>query len=175
MSDLRNILKEAEKVRPLAEVNGMKITTYEDGVVLAEEEKMNELVHGKQLNSYPLNADGTPTGSRTSVANVNPNKMFNNRARLVKGEDGKVNAIQVVIDKRAVSDHQRGAEIYKSRVDVYELKRINKKLVCGRPFTVTAEEFVREFDTKLSVNAMLEVMPAIAECQYPVGETELDI
>lgn len=176
MSDLRDILKQAEDVKPLAEIDGMKITTYEDGVVLAEEAVVDEMVHGKtDISSYPLNPDGTPSGSRTRVANVNPNKMFGNCARRVFDEDGKLKAVQVVIDKRAVSDHAKGAEIYKTRVDVYELKRVGKKLVCERPFTITADEFVKEFDTKLSIQAMLEVMPAIAECQYPVGESELGI
>lgn len=180
MGKLDAVLEQANEAEIIAENReGVKITTYEDAVNLQQKEIMERQIESKKdVTPRKMNPDGTPARTRSQIAAVNLNRMLANRYRYAEvevGDESTVKGVQVVVDKRAVMDHEAGANIYTKNVEVFELHREGKKLVCDRVFTISDDEFVKEFTGELDNKSMLEIVPAIEDRGAGITSDALDI
>lgn len=152
-------LIQADEITPIAEFNGIKIASFEDCVLLTQQDILrSELEGAEDIGSREINANGLPARSRTKFAAVNPEKMFANRVRYIEEDDTK--KMQVVIDYRAIHEQETG-KVYLKRIPAYQMVRKGKKLSVEKLITVEDSEFISEFTNILNVNAMLEVLPVI--------------
>lgn len=153
-------LIEAEDVKPIAEFNGIKVVTFEDGVKLTQKDILEAELAGDDtdIGAREINSNGLPARSKTKYAAVNTEKMFANRIRYIE-EDG-TKKMQIVLDYRAISEQETG-KIYLKRIPAYQIVRKGKKLSVDKMITVDDSEFIAEFNNALNLNSMLEVLPII--------------
>ena len=76
MSKLRNALNEADKVKPIAEKNGVKICAPSDARKLIEEELLDPTA---DLGTRVINPDGSIARSRVLISQVSPERLYDNR------------------------------------------------------------------------------------------------
>ena len=171
--NIKKIIADAENVKPIADFNGIKITTFEDGATLRKADAIDD---EPDISGRLMNADGTVARSNTKYASINPKKMFANRYRYVikdKGTEKERKVLQVVTDKRAISEQNTG-NIYVKRVPVYEIERDSKtkELVVTGITNVLDTEFMSEFNESLSIQVMIDV--EIAKELYGAEAPDID-
>lgn len=152
----KNILEDAEKVEPIADFYGIKITSFEDGVTLRKADAIEE--DEPDISERLLNPDGTVARSAIRYASVNPRKMFDNRVRRIKKDDKDV--LQVVVDKRAISEMGTGS-VYLKNIPCYEIARVSKELKVIGLTNVLDTEFMSDFKGRLDHDAMVQILPLI--------------
>lgn len=171
---MRETLEKAKQVAPISDRNGVKVVSYEDATILAQEQLIEEKYGNKvDLGIRQVNADGTIAKSKVTVLAINEDKRLANLYRVV-GKQGGGKKMQVVTDYRAVMEHDSG-EVYIARIPAYELERIDGKLKMVHLTTVSDEEFVSKFTSTLSNKAMYEVLTAIADNKEDIGTDEMPI
>lgn len=171
---MKETLDRAEKIKPIAERNGSKIVSYEDSTILVQAQAMEEEFGAKvDLGDREINPDGTVGRSRSNILAINEDRRLANLYR-VAGKQGGGKKLQVVIDYRAVSEHDSG-QIYIARIPVYEFERIDKELKMVGITTVSDEDFVSKFTARLSNKAMYEILSAIADNDKETGVDEMPI
>lgn len=149
---LREILDRAEKVKPVAELNGKKVMSYEDLRDLTTAEINDPTV---QIGVLDFNPDGTPRATPTRNVAVNLDHFYINRFKTVDKE------IYLVRDYRAITEQSTG-RVYLKRVPCYVIKRDAKgKLVLDRMVTVSDDEFIAEFTHILDHKSMAEILPLL--------------
>lgn len=170
---MTEVLVESEKVEPLAEVNGMKVVSFEEAQTLNQAELMKkELGQGGETGDRTFNPDGSVARSKTKVAAVNYDSVFSNRYRLVK-KRGESDCLEVVVDYRAIKEQERG-QIYVQRIQAYVIKRDeDKNLVLDHITTVSDRDFISEFTHKLNADAMKEILPLITEGGKEISTDEI--
>lgn len=175
MSKMEQILEQAKKIQPIAEVNGAKIVDYTDASVLSAKELINDkLGENVNLGDVEVNPDGTIARVAVPVIAMNEDKRLMNRYRVV-GKKGGGKLLQVVTDYRAVKEHSTG-KVYLARIPVYELERNDSgKLLLIRMTTVSADDFIGKFDEQLNNEAMYEVLEAISVNTEDATKSEMPI
>ena len=151
MASLREILDRAEKVKPVAEINGKKVMSYED----LRDISTAQINEGGKINIVEFNPDGTPKNSMTENVATNLDHFYINRFKTVDKE------MFVVRDYRAISEQSTG-RVYAKRIPCYVVKRNEKgKLYLDRMVTVSDDEFIAEFTHILDHKSMAEVLPLL--------------
>lgn len=151
MMSLREILDRAERVKPVAEINGKKIMSYED----LRDISTAEINEGGKINIVEFNPDGTPRNSMTRNVATNLEHFYINRFKTVDKE------MFIVRDYRAISEQSTG-RVYAKRIPCYVVKRNEKgKLYLDRMVTVSDDEFIAEFTHILDHKSMSEVLPLL--------------
>lgn len=157
MSSKLDILKAAEQVKPIAEVNGIPYVSAEDGEII----RSAAVIEGEpDFPRVKFNPDGSVARSRTDCAVVNAEIMYQNRFRNITDKDGNVVAVQVIVDPQAIATQTSGS-VYARRITAYEFIREGKNLKLKAVITVSEDEFVREFDKTLAVRDMELLLPLI--------------
>lgn len=148
---LREILDRAERVKPVAEINGKKVMSYED----LRDISTAQINEGGKINIVEFNPDGTPKNSMTENVATNLDHFYINRFKTVDKE------MFVVRDYRAISEQSTG-RVYAKRIPCYVVKRNEKgKLYLDRMVTVSDDEFIAEFTHILDHKSMAEVLPLL--------------
>lgn len=151
MMSLREILDRAERVKPVAEINGKKIMSYED----LRDISTAEINEGGKINIVEFNPDGTPRNSMTRNVATNLEHFYINRFKTVDKE------MFIVRDYRAITEQSTG-RVYAKRIPCYVVKRNEKgKLYLDRMVTVSDDEFIAEFTHILDHKSMSEVLPLL--------------
>lgn len=171
---MKETLDKASTVKPIANRNGSKIVSYEDATVLVQAQMMEEQYGATvDLGDREINPDGTVGRSRSNILAINEDRRLANLYR-VAGKQGGGKKLQVVIDYRAVTEHDTG-QVYIARIPVYEFERVDKELKMVGMTTVSDEDFISKFTARLSNKAMYEVLAAINENTEEVGVDEMPI
>ena len=157
--EITEALDRADNATPIAEFSGIKIMSFEDCVAMTKADAITG--DDVDVSDRIMNDNtGLPARSKTRYAAVNPDKMLANRVRYIENEEGK-KVMQVVVDKRAILEQQRGT-VYAKRLVCYEIMRDkNKNLAFNRVTDIEDKEFVSEFITSLDNRSMLEILPLI--------------
>lgn len=147
------LLEKAKKIQPLAVKDGVKIVSFEDGLILSEVDILDNAV---DMGERKMNPDGSIACSKKNYACINYETLFNNRYRKIKGKK-----IQVVTDYRAIKNLKTG-QIYTTGITAYEISRNeNEELQLDRITTVSDTEFVSDFTHKLDKKSMVEILSLI--------------
>lgn len=175
MSRMEEVLRQANEVKPLSEVDGTKVVSYEDASILQQQAMIKDkLGEDVDLGDVEVNPDGTIARSRASVIAINEDKRLANRYRVI-GKKGGGKLLQVVTDYRAVKEHGTG-KVYLARIPAYEFERDeNGKLVMLRQTTVEAGDFISKFAESLNNEAMYEVLKAITDNEENATKSEMPI
>lgn len=157
MSELTQLLQEANGRKPVATINGRDLYTVED----AQKRNEAELIEAKaghpvqNLGDRQMNANGTYShGLYKNV--VIPEGFFSNRYRKV----GK--KYEVVTDYRAIQEQATG-KVYTDNIVVHVIiagKNGGVELETTR--IVSSSEFVREFKKKLDTESMKKIYEVIS-------------
>lgn len=152
---IKEMLERAEAVKPIAEIDGVKLVSFEDYRDTAVAEKING---NGDVGVRTMNPDGTVASSFHRYAAVNPEHWFCNRYK----KDGK--RLKVVTDYRAIKEQDSG-RVYSARLIAYVIERIEGNLVCTGTDYISDEEFVKSFTHKLDLEGAADVKKAIAKYQ----------
>ena len=149
---IKDVLDKAQKVEPIARVNGMDIVSFDDQMTVAQA----DMVEGYDLGNRTLNADGTVARSRVKYASVNVENFYINRFK----KTGK--SYLVVNDYRAIKEQSTG-RVYLKQIPAYEIKRDEetKQLKLSKITTVSDTEFIADFTHTFTREAMAEIMPLL--------------
>lgn len=150
---IKEMIERAEAVKPIAEVDGVKIVSFEDYRDTAVAAKINGT---GDIGVRTLNPDGTVAASHHEYAAVNVDSWFCNRYK----KDGK--KIKVVTDYRAIKEQQTG-RVYTARLIAYVIERIEGNLTCTGTDYITDEEFVKNYTHKLDVDGASDVFKVISK------------
>lgn len=161
---IREILDTAAKAKPIGELNGTKIATFEDAVALASADMYNN----RELNPPELNPDGSIAATPTPYAAVNKEMLFSNRYR-VKGDE--IHVVCGFKDYLSIKGQSRGRVPYKQVVADVITKDEKGRPVYKGIVTVSDTEFVSDFTHTLSEEDMMKIMPLIEEGK-PIEETK---
>lgn len=166
---IKEILQEAESIKPLGEINGVKITTFHDQTILSQA----DMIEGEVPSGIAqMNPDGTVARSNYKYASVNVDSLFENRFREIE-EDGQ-KKLEVVVDYRACKEQSTG-KIYRKTVQAFVVARKGKKLVIERVVLIPDDVFVKDFTRKLDLAAMSEILPLVQVKISDVTPTALTI
>lgn len=148
---LREILERAEKVKPVADMGGIQVMSFED----LRDISTAEINEGTKITVIEFNPDGTPRATPTKYAGVNLDHLYINRFTTRDKE------VFLVRDFRAISEQGTG-RVYAKRIPCYVIKRNEKnKLYLDRMVTVSDDEFISEFTHILDNKTMAEILPLL--------------
>lgn len=150
---IRDILERADKITPVAVIDGVKIVSFDDYIDAAVATKVNG---SKDVGVRTLNPDGTVAASYHEYAAVNLDSWYANRYKM----DGK-KTLKVVTDYRAIREQQTG-RVYTSRLIAYSIERIDGVLTCVGADYISDVTFVKDYTHQLDTAGAAEVMAAIA-------------
>lgn len=151
---IRDMLDRADRVTVIAEVDGVKLVSFEDYRDIAVASK---IMGNKDVGVRSLNPDGTVAASYHEYAAVNRDSWYANRY-ILSGRK----VLKVVTDYRAIREQQTG-RIYTSRLIAYNVERVDGKLVCTGADYITDVNFVKEYTHQLDIDGAQEVLAAISE------------
>lgn len=175
MSKIQEVMDAAKEVKPIAEVNGRKILSYEDYATLASQRNIEEM-NGEMVDTHDrtINPDGSIGASKAPFVATNEAKVFDNRYR-IKGKIGPDREMQVVNDERVMNDLQNGRELCpKKQVPCYCVKKAeNGEYYLDRMIMVSDVEFMAEFTDKLNPTLAKKIWPLIesAGADVPTADT----
>lgn len=147
---LIDVLKEAENVKPIDTINGMKIVPFESVPALAQA----AIVNDEDLGGRTMNLNGTVARSKCLFAAVNVDNLYINRYKVVKGK------LYVITDYRAIKDQASG-RVYAKQIPAYVFVRKDGEMVLEKMDIVSDTEFVSDYTNKLSNEAMQKLMPLL--------------
>lgn len=171
--ELLRRLQEAEEVRPVMEIDGQPLYTFEGALKLAEA----ELTAGKagyedtDLGIREMNPSGdTYPHSKKRNASIDPYLFFDNRYRKSYKQPGgkRVAVYEIVTDKRAIETQPTG-RCWTENVVVYQVevkkadgdKDAENVVELVGTKNIGSDEFIREFKQKLDIKAMQRILPLI--------------
>lgn len=151
-------LERAKEVKPIREESGTKIVSWDDYMDLAQ----TDLTKGYELGSRTMNPDGSFARTRAKYAAENIDNLYLNRYRVKNGKLWVVTAYPADTDSwRAIREQQTG-RIFTTRVIAYVFVRPKDgDLLIDRKATVSAEEFIAEFNESLTNEVMMQIAPLI--------------
>lgn len=165
---MKDILEE-EKVKPLTNVNGTPLVSYQEQRDAAVEGIKERVDFGVPT----LNPDGTVAKSSYHTAAINRDIFFDNRYRVVDGELQIVTA-QTPDGYRAIKDQANG-RCFTKLIPAHALKREGNKLKLVKNIQVSDTDFVSYFTHILDEDAMQEVLLAIQEGAQSTPKEKLPI
>lgn len=173
-SSIKEILDAAENVKPLGELNGVKIMSFRDQNIAAQADMINNEV---DPGFAQMNPDGSIARSNYKYAAVNVDALYENRFRQVEVRDaaGDIKKkLQVVVDYRACKE-QKGGRIYTKTIPAYVVSRKGRNLILENTILISDDEFLSEFTNKLNLDAMNEILPLIQHAVSDVSPVGLQI
>ncbi|GCF92492.1 hypothetical protein NRIC_03830 [Enterococcus florum] len=187
MSEMDILRQKAEKlmkvaeVKPVAEVNGQEVFSYEDAAKLNRallEERIQEVEVGERET---VNGGLGYTSSRRRNVAINPASYFDNRFRTiemtekeeVEGAKGKKAATagvkyEIVLDTRAIQEQASG-RVYAHNIPTYIIEPTKKGLKVESSI-VSDTEFINEFKHRMSDKDMMNVRKAIDSVSVEVAQ-----
>lgn len=180
MSKMKEIISDAEGIRPIAKIDGKEVMSFQD----AQKANRAELVFGQDedLGDRNINPDGlTYASSHVKRAAIDPDVYFANRYKRVVDKveiPGKKELdppkieehikYLVVTDYRAIQEQASGA-LYKANIVAYVVEKNAKgQLVITGQELVGESDFVNNFGRKLKNADMAKIATAMKQ----VGATE---
>lgn len=156
---LKELIEKTEKVKPVTEINGIPVVTFEEQRDLAQVDKLMNV----NMGILNFNADGSVAETPTKYVSVNLDSYFINRFKRVE------NSLYIVTDYRAIKEQGSG-RVYLKQIPAYVVSR-NKKgdLFLEKTVTVSDNEFISDFTHILNHEAMKTVMPLLVS---GIGVTE---
>lgn len=152
ITELRDMIDRAENIKPIKEVNGVKLVTFEEQRDAATLDAMNNT----GLDTVQYNQDGSVARTPVKYAAINPDHYYINRYKKVK------DSIYLVVDYRLITEQADG-NVYLKTIPAFVIKRNDeKKLFLEKVVTVSDTEFVSDFTHILGREAMAEILPLIA-------------
>ena len=165
---MKDVLETAEKVEPLAKVNGVEIMSFRDANAKTQADMVE---NAPDPGIRTMNPDGTVARSYTRYAGVNIERILEEE----DGDGNKKKKLQVVVDHRAC-DEQASGRVYLNLIPAYVISRgYQKKLKIERVETISREDFVKNFSRKLDREAMNDILPLIADRVTDVTTDSLSI
>ena len=171
---LQEILNAAKAVKPIAEKDGRKIVTFEDSVALSNMEGVEPTPSTGQRTYNP---DGSLARTNKGTAAINPHNYFANRYRATQKK------MKVVVDWRAIQEQSTG-EIYIRNIPAYVIERVKTEetpagekgdLVVTGIEIISDTEFISGFTDTLSVEAMMQIAPLIANFGSDITASDMPI
>lgn len=163
---IKDIIEQAENVKPIAEKDGVEIVTFPDAVAKANMEHIEP--SGKRgIRTY--NPDGSLARIRYEASAINPMHYFANRFKNTK------TILRVVIDYRAIMEQPTG-KIYTPNITAYVFKRDDEgKLYIDGVEMVSDTDFISDYTNTLNEDAMREIAPLIANFGSDIVESSMPI
>lgn len=171
---IKEILDAAENVKPLGEVNGVKVMSFRDQNVAAQADMINGDV---DPGFAQMNPDGSIARSNYKYSAINVDALYENRFRKVVEKDAAGETkekLQVVLDYRACKEQKNG-RIYTKTIPAFVVSRKGKKLAIENTVLITDDEFITDFKSKLNMDAMNEILPLIQNAVSEVSPVGLNI
>ena len=172
-SAILETLTAASEVKPYAEVNGVKVVSFEDAATLANAEGYEPT---PDTGLRTMNPDGSLARSRKLTSAINKDTYFDNRYKL-KGKIGSremwvVDAFEP-LGYRAIKEQATG-QVFMKNIPCHVFVRDDetKELRIDRVEMVSDSEFVSDFTNKLSIENMVEIRKLIAEYGSDLTATE---
>lgn len=161
IKELADLFARADKVKPFAEKDGQKWTSFEDASVLnsinAQEPKT-----GMQTRNH----DGSLASTGKTVHAVNPDYFFANRYKL-KGAKGNQKMVIVsghTNDGYRVIKEQSSGRVFLKTIPAYVIARdADGKLFLEKQTVISDTEFISDFTNKLNNKSMAEILPLIVD------------
>ena len=155
ISEMAELYKRAEEVKPLAEKDGQKFVTFEDAAVLnsinAQEPKT-----GLQTR----NRDGSLASTGKTVHAMNPEYFYANRYK-VKGKKLTIVSGHTPDGYRCIKEQASG-RVYLKSIPAYVIARdADGKLYLEKHTVISDVEFISDFTNKLDNKSMAEILPLI--------------
>lgn len=153
-SELKELIERTENIKPIAEVNGVKVVEPSEQRDLAVMEKM---VGHETLGTIQMNPDGTVARTPVKYAAVNLDYYYINRYKKVK------DSYYIVTDFRAIWEQSTGA-VYAKQIPAFAIVRDKESgdLKVEKTVMVSDTEFVSDFTHTLKREAMAQIVPLLA-------------
>lgn len=171
---IQEIIDAAKAVKPIGVKDGRKIVTIEDSVALAN---MEGIEPTPSTNQRTFNPDGSIARTNKPTTAINPHNYFANRFRATQKK------MKVVVDWRAIQEQATG-EIYIRNIPAYVFERVKTEetpagekgeLTLTGIEMVSDTEFITGFTDTLSVDAMMQIAPLIANFGSDITASEMPI
>ena len=171
---IQEILDAAKAVKPYAVKDGKKIVSFEDSAALANMEGIEPTPSSGQRTYNP---DGSIARTNKLTAAIHKSNYFANRFRATQKK------MKVVIDWRAIQEQSTG-EIYIRNIPAYVFERVKTEdtpsgekgeLVITGIEMISDAEFVSGFTDTLSVDAMMQIAPLIANFGSDITASDMPI
>lgn len=146
---------EANETRPITNVNGTPVVTFEEQRDMAQDIVDSQIDIG--IRDY--NMRGTLNRTLYYNAAINKSVFYDNRYR-VKDGDMEIVIAQTTDGYRAITEQATG-RIFQKQVPVYVFRRVGDILTFVKMGIVSDTEFVADFTGKLSEDAMKQILPLI--------------
>lgn len=170
LQEMRELLDKADKVKPLAEVDGQIYADFEDAATLNNIAKYN----GDETGMQVRNPDGSIASTGKTIHAINPDYFFANRYK-VKGKKMYVVSGHEPTGFRCIQEQKKGRTFIKT-IPCYVFSRDeNKELVLEKTATVTESEFVSDYTGVLTNEAMAELLPMITSHGVEVTKNDMPI
>lgn len=175
MGMMRDILNEADGVKPIAVAGGKKVYSFADANILNQADILEERAAGRQidLGEREVRPDGLYSRSHVKRAAIDPNVFFENRYRK-SGNAKSGTEYEVVTDYRAIKEQASG-QVYTNNVAVYVIGKSGDGASVKEVKTISAEEFINGFKRKLDYSSMLKVQKAIASLGSNVQADSMEL
>lgn len=173
MKRLREILSDADKVKPIAVRNGTKICAPADAQALI----INELVEPTpDIGDRTVDEKGNILRSRTLVSQVSPERLYDNRYKKqgIKGPGYDEIWIVPAIDPKGYRAVVSGLE--DKDIPVYRItkdKETGNFILVGKT-TVDYQKYHSEFTHKLGEESMKKIIPLFALEDQDVSSEEIE-
>ena len=157
ISEMAELYKRAEEVKPLAEKDGQKWVDFEGASILnslnAQEPKT-----GLQTR----NRDGSLASTGKTVHAINPDYFYANRYK-VKGKKMYIVSGHTPDGYRCIKEQASG-RVYLKMIPAYVIARdADGNLVLEKQTMISDTEFISDFTNKLDNKSMAEVLPLIVD------------
>lgn len=175
MSMMRDILNEADGVKPIAVIGGKKVYSFADANILNQADILEERAAGRQidLGEREVRPDGLYSRSHVKRAAMDPNVLFENRYRK-SGNAKSGTEYEIVTDYRAIKEQATG-QVYTNNVVVYVVSKSGDVASVKEIKTISAEEFINGFKRKLDYSSMIKVQGAISSLDGGIQADSMDI
>lgn len=173
MVDIREVIRNADKVEPIAEKNGTKIVDPADARDLLIEELIQPT---PDIGQRTLNRDGSIARSRTLVAQVSKAYLYDNRYKIQGVKGAGFNELWLVPAASLKGFRVIIKNMEDKDIPVY---RISKDKDTGEYFlvgktTVDYQKFHSEFTNKLDEESMKKIMPLFINEDEDISSQSID-
>lgn len=174
MSRLLDILEQAKDIKPIAVRNGVKIFSMDDARAVMQ---ANSLEGEESLPLITRNPDGSIARSRSNMAIISENDLYDNRCYRKKtpgvgSDEFWIVSTATTSGYRAIRQRMNDEQIY---VYIVSRDKDTKELALKRITTVSASEFKSDFTHKLDEKSMKQILPLIAEQEEGITPEEISI
>lgn len=148
---LKELIEKTESVKPIGEMNGIPVVTFEEQRDLAQVDKLMKT----DMGLLTFNPDGSVAETPTRYVSVNMESYYINRFKRVE------NSLLIVTDYRAIKEQSTG-RVYLKQIPAFVISR-NKKgdLFLEKTVTISDTEFISDFTHILNREAMKTILPLL--------------